>query len=57
MTYSIIGSGNVGTALARQFTRSGIPVSIANSRGAAITFGPGLRARRQCHRCLASKTR
>lgn len=34
MTYSIIGSGNVGTALARQFTRSGIPVSIANSRGA-----------------------
>ncbi len=35
MTYSIIGSGNVGTALARQFTRAGIPVSIANSRGAA----------------------
>ncbi|MGK5080823.1 NADPH-dependent F420 reductase [Janthinobacterium sp. HLX7-2] len=35
MTYSIIGSGNVGTALARQFTRSGISVNIANSRGAA----------------------
>lgn len=35
MTYSIIGSGNVGTALARQFTRAGIPVSITNSRGAA----------------------
>lgn len=33
MTYSIIGSGNVGTALARQFTRAGISVSIANSRG------------------------
>ena len=33
MTYSIIGSGNVGTALARQFARSGIPVGIANSRG------------------------
>ena len=33
MTYSIIGSGNVGAALARQFTRSGIAVSIANSRG------------------------
>lgn len=33
MTYSIIGSGNVGTALARQFARSGIPVAIANSRG------------------------
>ncbi len=35
MTYSIIGSGNVGTALASQFARSGIPVSIANSRGPA----------------------
>ena len=35
MTYSIIGSGNVGTALARQFARSGISVNIANSRGAA----------------------
>lgn len=34
MTYSIIGSGNVGTALARQFTRAGISVNIANSRGA-----------------------
>lgn len=33
MTYSIIGSGNVGTALARQFARSGIPVGIANTRG------------------------
>lgn len=33
MTYSIIGSGSVGTALARQFTRSGINVGIANTRG------------------------
>ena len=33
MTYSIIGSGNVGSALARQFARSGIAVSIANARG------------------------
>lgn len=33
MTYSIIGSGNVGTALARQFARNGIPVGIANTRG------------------------
>lgn len=33
MTYSIIGSGNVGAALARQFARSGITVGIANSRG------------------------
>ncbi len=35
MTYSIIGSGNVGTALARQFARNGIPVGIANTRGPA----------------------
>jgi predicted dinucleotide-binding enzyme len=33
MNYSIIGSGNVGTALARQFARSNIPVAIANTRG------------------------
>lgn len=32
MTYSIIGSGKVGSALARQFSRNGIPVGIANSR-------------------------
>lgn len=35
MTYSIIGSGNVGAALARQFARSGIHVRIANTRGPA----------------------
>jgi predicted dinucleotide-binding enzyme len=34
MNYSIIGSGNVGTALGRQFARSNIDVAIANSRGA-----------------------
>jgi predicted dinucleotide-binding enzyme len=33
MTYSIIGSGKVGTALARQFARNGIPVGITNTRG------------------------
>ena len=33
MSYSIIGSGSVGAALARQFARSAIPVGIANSRG------------------------
>ena len=33
MTYSIIGSGNIGTALARVFARAGIDVSIANTRG------------------------
>ncbi|GAB3254955.1 NADPH-dependent F420 reductase [Chitinimonas naiadis] len=33
MTYSIIGAGKLGTALAQQFARKGIPVAIANSRG------------------------
>lgn len=33
MTYSIIGTGNIGKALARQFARSGISVGIANTRG------------------------
>lgn len=33
MTYAIIGTGNVGTALARQFARAGIEVWIANTRG------------------------
>jgi predicted dinucleotide-binding enzyme len=35
MRYSIIGAGNVGAALARQFARSGIAVGIANTRGPA----------------------
>jgi predicted dinucleotide-binding enzyme len=33
MTYSIIGAGNVGLALASQFARSGITVGVANTRG------------------------
>ncbi len=33
MTYSIIGSGSVGKALASQFARSNITVGIANTRG------------------------
>jgi 8-hydroxy-5-deazaflavin:NADPH oxidoreductase len=33
MTYSIIGSGHIGSALARQFARQGISVAIANLRG------------------------
>lgn len=33
MTYAIIGSGHVGTALARQFARANVPVGIANTRG------------------------
>lgn len=33
MKYAIIGTGNLGAALARQFVRSGIPVRLANSRG------------------------
>ena len=35
MTYSIIGSGAIGTALARQFARTNTPVLIANTRGPA----------------------
>jgi 8-hydroxy-5-deazaflavin:NADPH oxidoreductase len=33
MSYAIIGTGNVGSALARRFTHSGIAVRIANTRG------------------------
>jgi predicted dinucleotide-binding enzyme len=33
MTYSIIGSGNIGSAVARQFARTGINAAIANTRG------------------------
>ena len=35
MTYAIIGSGAIGSAIARQFGRKKIKVSIANRRGAA----------------------
>ena len=33
MKYAIIGSGNIGTALARAFARKNLEVGIANSRG------------------------
>jgi 8-hydroxy-5-deazaflavin:NADPH oxidoreductase len=33
MTYSIIGSGRIGSAVARQFARKGIDAAIANTRG------------------------
>jgi 8-hydroxy-5-deazaflavin:NADPH oxidoreductase len=33
MNYAIIGSGNIGSALARQFARSGIAVWVANAKG------------------------
>jgi len=35
MKYAIIGSGKIGTALARTFARKNIEVAIANSRGPA----------------------
>ena len=35
MKYAIIGSGKIGTALARTFARKNISVAIANSRGPA----------------------
>lgn len=46
MRYAIIGSGAIGTAIARQFARKGMTVAITNSRGAASlvplsdTLGP-----------------
>ena len=33
MSYAIVGAGNIGSALARQFARRGIDVSITNKRG------------------------
>jgi predicted dinucleotide-binding enzyme len=33
VSYSIIGSGNIGSAVARQFARKSISVTIANTRG------------------------
>ena len=39
MTYAIIGSGTVGTTLARLFARKNVPVSIANSRGPGSLSG------------------
>jgi len=46
MTYSIIGFGNIGKALAKTFTRKGIEVSVATTRdpesfaSAAAAIGP-----------------
>ena len=48
MNYSIIGSGHAGKALALRFARSGVPVTIANSRGPeslvalALELGPAV---------------
>lgn len=39
MKYAILGSGAIGTALARRFVASGLEVSIANSRGPASLAG------------------
>ena len=39
MKYAIIGSGEIGTALARVFARNKIEVAIANSRGPATQLG------------------
>jgi 8-hydroxy-5-deazaflavin:NADPH oxidoreductase len=33
MSYSVIGSGNIGSAVARQFVRQGIDIGVANTRG------------------------
>ena len=38
MAYAIIGSGSVGTALARHFARNGIAVQIANTRGKELNL-------------------
>lgn len=48
--HAIVGSGNIGSALARLFDRAGIEVSIANTRGPesirqlAGSLGPGIHA-------------
>jgi 8-hydroxy-5-deazaflavin:NADPH oxidoreductase len=38
MSYSVIGSGNIGSAVARQFARRGIDIAIANTRGPDSLF-------------------
>lgn len=48
--HAIVGSGNIGTALARLFARAGIDVSLANTRGPdsirqhAASIGAGVHA-------------
>jgi 8-hydroxy-5-deazaflavin:NADPH oxidoreductase len=50
MTISIVGSGNIGSALARHFARKSLAVSIANTRGIsalaslAAQFGTSVKA-------------
>lgn len=43
---AIVGSGNIGSALARVFSRAGLEVSIANTRGpeSIPSLGPGVHA-------------
>ncbi len=47
---AIVGSGNIGSALARLFARAGLEISIANTRGPesiselASSIGPGVHA-------------
>jgi 8-hydroxy-5-deazaflavin:NADPH oxidoreductase len=59
MKYAIIGSGKIGTALARVFARNNIEVAIANSRGpktlASLTeeLGPNVFARSVQDACEA----
>jgi predicted dinucleotide-binding enzyme len=52
MKYAIIGSGKIGTALARAFSRNNIEVAIANSRGpetlASLTKDLGSSVHAQC---------
>jgi len=48
--YAIVGSGNIGSALARLFARAGIEVNLANTRGPesllpfAASLGPSVHA-------------
>lgn len=44
--YAIVGSGNIGSALARLFARAGVEVAIANTRGPGSIpdLGTGVRA-------------
>lgn len=39
MKYAIIGSGNIGSAVARQFARVNLPVGIATAKGVAAVAG------------------
>ena len=43
MSIGIIGSGNIGSAIAKTLARAGISATIANSRGPAFAGRPGAR--------------